>query len=242
MPKEFIKSVQRRLSALALYDGAIDGLPGGKTEKGIDALFASYKAHQPIPQPAAPATSLGKLVPLLPAEWLPKVKMKRIHAHWTGGSYTPSSLDKEHYHVIFDGSGKPHRGIHSIADNVVTSGKTSDHYAAHTLNANSGAIGVSVACMGGLDVRETPFNAGKFPMTEAQWDAMCIGIAQMALFYDIPVTDTTVLSHAEVHKNLGIAQRGKWDFTRLAFAPSVVGAKACGDKMRFDVLVKMAKM
>jgi hypothetical protein len=60
-------------------------------------------------------------------------------------------------------------------------------------------------------------------------------IAQLAHFYKIPVTNKTIPSHAEVQPNLGIQQAGKWDFTRLAFDPSVVGAKACGDKMRAEV-------
>lgn len=240
MSKVFIENLQRRLSALDLYSGKIDGIAGGGTEKGVNALFESYLRHEAVPAVPTTGTVGGSATLLLPPEWLPKVQMKRIHAHWTGGSYTPSATDKEHYHVIFDGSGKPHRGVHSIADNVSTGGKSSDNYAAHTLNANSGAIGVSVACMGGEGVRENPFNAGKFPMTEAQWNAMCKGMAQMCLFYGIPVTDKTVLSHAEVQTNLGIAQRGKWDFTRLAFAPSVVGAKACGDKMRAAVKAYMA--
>lgn len=41
-----------------------------------------------------------------------------------------------------------------------------------------------------------------------------------------------MLSHVEVQNNLGIKQNGKWDFTRLAFDLSVVGAKACSDLLR----------
>lgn len=237
MSKEFVKLFQRRLSALDLYEGAIDGIPGAKTEKGLDALVASYKNHHSIPQPPAPTTGDGKLVgPLLP-EWLPYAKMDRIIAHWTAGSYIPSSLDKEHYHFLWDGSGKVYRGLHSVADNlVIREGK----YAAHTLNCNTRSIGVSLCCMAGA--KESPFDAGKSPMTKAQWDGMVLGIAQLCKFYNIPVTDKTVLSHAEVQPNLGIAQRGKWDYTRLAFAPSVVGARACGDKLRADVRAVMAQM
>ncbi|MGF7055404.1 hypothetical protein GGC47_004615 [Bosea sp. OAE752] len=46
------------------------------------------------------------------------------------------------------------------------------------------------------------------------------------------MTPKTVLSHAEVQGTLKIAQRGKWDIARLAFDPSAVGAKACGDTFR----------
>ncbi|WP_330166570.1 peptidoglycan recognition protein family protein [Rhizobium sp. GN54] len=117
-------------------------------------------------------------------------------------------------------------------------GKSADEYAAHTLNANSGSIGVSLCCMAGAS--ESPFSAGRAPMTRAQWDAMTSVVADLCRRYGIAVTDRTVLSHAEVQPNLGIAQRGKWDFSRLAFDPSVVGAKACGDKMRAEVRAKLS--
>jgi len=170
----------------------------------------------------------------IPDAWLSECAMKRIIAHWTAGSHKVSEIDKEHYHVIWGGDGVPVRGDHEISDNV----RTGDgDYAAHTRGCNTGSIGVSVACMAGAV--ETPFNAGKFPMTSKQWDAMIEGIAQLCQFYKIPVTTQTVLSHAEVQKTLGIAQAGKWDFTRLAFDPSVKGAKACGDRMRAEVKAKL---
>ncbi len=50
------------------------------------------------------------------------------------------------------------RGDHTIADNVNTA---DDDYAAHTRSCNAG---VSLACMAGAV--ESPFHAGKFPMTE----------------------------------------------------------------------------
>ena len=103
---------------------------------------------------------------LLRPEWLPKVAMKAIVAHWTGGTHTVSALDKEHYHFIVGGKGEIVKGDKSIADNVNTAdGK----YAAHTRGFNTGVMGVSVACMGGNDVKESPFNAGKWPMTKDQW-------------------------------------------------------------------------
>ena len=128
------------------------------------------------------------------------------------------------------------RGDHAISDNLNCA---DDDYAAHTRGTNTGSIGVSLACMAGAI--EAPFNAGKYPMTRQQWDGIIQGIAQLCKFYKIPVTPETVLSHAQVQKTLGIKQAGKWDFTRLAFDPSVVGAKACGDRMRSEVSAKLAK-
>lgn len=170
----------------------------------------------------------------LPLEWLQPVKMTRIIAHWTAGGYRASTEDKAHYHFIIEGTGNVVRGDHTIADNVNT---TDDDYAGHTRKCNTGAIGVSLACMAGAV--ENPFNPGKYPMTEAQWARAMDVIAHLASFYKIQVTDKTILSHAEVQPNLGIKQAGKWDFSRLAFDPTVIGAKACGDKMRRDVKARM---
>lgn len=86
---------------------------------------------------------------------------------------------------------------------------------------------------GAVEARSRP---GKYPMTCEQWDAMTAAVAELCRRYPIAVADKTVLSQAEVQNNLGIQQRGKCDITRLAFDPSVVGTKACGDKMRAEVL------
>lgn len=142
------------------------------------------------------------------------------------GGHKASALDRQHYHVLIEADGKLVRGIPSIKLNE-TGAKG---YAAHTLNCNTGSIGVSMCCM--LGAVESPFRAGSAPMTEAQWDEMIEVVADLARRYSIPVTPKTVLSHAEVQVNLGIKQRGKWDIARLAFDPTKVGAKACGDYLR----------
>ncbi|MEX2739901.1 N-acetylmuramoyl-L-alanine amidase [Rhizobium mongolense] len=167
----------------------------------------------------------------LPLEWLQPVKMSRVILHWSAGAHKCSELDKEHYHIIVEGDGNVVRGDHTISDNVTSA---DGDYAAHTRNCNTGSIGVSMACMAGAI--ERPFNAGKFPMTETQWNRAMEVIAHLAGFYKIPVTEKTILSHAEVQPNLGIQQNGKWDVARLPFEPKTVGARACGDKMRAKVL------
>lgn len=169
---------------------------------------------------------------VIPETWMQPCVMKRVITHWTAGTHSASSLDKEHYHIIVEGDGNLVKGDHDIADNVSTS---DDDYAAHTRRCNTGSIGISLACMGGNEVKEDPFNAGPWPMTETQWDKMVEAVADLVTFYGISITPETVLSHAEVQGTLNIPQRGKWDFTRLAFDPSVSGAKACGDKLRADV-------
>lgn len=172
----------------------------------------------------------------IPSEWMPKVSMQRIICHWTAGGHKASDFDRGHYHILIEDDGKLVRGKLSIADNVNISDGI---YAAHTLGCNTGSIGVSLCCMAGAS--ESPFNPGSSPMTRDQWTALAGVVAELCAFYKIPVTPKTVLSHAEVQTNLGIAQRGKWDIARLAFEPAVVGAKACGDKLRAAVAAKVGR-
>lgn len=153
----------------------------------------------------------------------------RVIAHWTAGRYSVSSVDRDHYHFIYDGDGNEVAGRHTPEDNISATDRI---YGAHTRRLNTGSIGVAVACMHGA--RENVTN-GSQPMTEEQFDAMCRGIARLCERYRIPVTRRTVLSHAEVQGTLGVAQRGKWDFTVLPFAPELRGARACGDFMRARV-------
>ena len=177
---------------------------------------------------------------VVPAAWMPNAKMKRIHVHWTAGRHTANSTDKKSYHILIEGNGKLVRGDPSIKLNenpVRGSG-----YAAHTLNANRGAIGVSMCCMGGREVRENPFVAGPFPMTRGQWDKMIEVVAALARRYSVPVTSKTILTHAEVEPNLGITQRNKWDITSLAFDSSISGAKAVGDRLRQQVAAALDRV
>lgn len=163
----------------------------------------------------------------VPAEWMPKAAMQRIIVHWTAGTHLASSLDRAHYHLLIEADGRLVRGVPSIALNAKPA---SPGYAAHTLNCNTGSIGVSLCCMAGAF--ERPFASGLAPMTRTQWERLPHVLADLCRAYGIAVTPETVLSHAEVQGTLGIKQRGKWDISRLSFDPSVVGAKACGDQFR----------
>ncbi|MEF2554049.1 N-acetylmuramoyl-L-alanine amidase [Aurantimonas sp. A2-1-M11] len=166
----------------------------------------------------------------VPASWMPNASMQRIVCHWSAGAHDASWLDRKHYHFIIEGDGNLVRGDRSVSDNAAP---IRGAYAAHTRNCNTGSIGVSMACMAGAV--ERPFDAGRYPMTRPQWDAFVATVADLCQRYGIKVTPKTVLSHAEVQSNLGIAQRGKWDFTRLPPFPDLVGAKVCGDFMRASV-------
>lgn len=156
--------------------------------------------------------------------------MKRIILHWTAGTNNVSALDRQHYHFIIDGDGKVHEGTFRPEDNRdVRGGK----YAAHTLNCNTGSIGVAVAAMAGAV--ERPFSAGRFPITLKQVEALARLCARLCAQYEIPVTRETVLSHAEVQPTLKIVQRGKWDITWLPGMAKPADPVKVGDFLRAKI-------
>jgi hypothetical protein len=171
---------------------------------------------------------------VVPKSWKPKADMKRFHVHWTAGGHKANSTDKAAYHILIEGDGNLVRGDKSMAANAKGAGMKQ---ASRTLNANTGAIGVSMCCM--ANAKENPFDAGKFPMTEKQWDKMIEVVAELAETYGIMVTPVTVLSHAEVWPNLNIKQKNKWDIVRCAFDSSTLGHREVGDLMRAEIAAVM---
>lgn len=161
--------------------------------------------------------------------------MKRIVIHWTAGGHTPSNLDKEHYHYIVAGDGAVVPGKWPVeANRKPVKGK----YAAHTLNCNTGSIGVAVAAMAGAV--ERPFDAGRAPITQAQMKALAALCRDLAAKHKIPVTRETILTHAEVQPTLGIRQRGKWDIAWLPGMKAPGDPVAVGDKIRAMIAAKPA--
>ncbi len=215
--------VQRALVARGFNIGpsGVDGDPGPRT------FGAVMRALQQIPlAPLAAPAIISKPAGVVPMEWIPWCKMQRIIVHWTAGAHTASANDVEHYHVLIEGDGTLRRGKLSIADNVsAADGK----YVAHTKDCNTGSIGVSLCAMRGA--KESPFNAGPSPITKAQWDILPLVLADLCRRYAINPSPTTLLSHAEVERTLGIKQRGKWDIARLPFG-SAQTATTIGNQFR----------
>lgn len=159
------------------------------------------------------------------------MSLKRIIIHWTAGGNRASALDKEHYHWIVEGDGALVAGRFKPEANIRP---LKGAYAAHTLNCNTGSIGVSMAGMAGAV--ERPFSSGKAPLTSVQVQAMAALVARLCRQYGIPVTRETVLSHAEVQPTLKIQQRGKWDVAWLPGMTTTVDPVAVGDRFRAMVL------
>lgn len=233
-------AVQAALSRLGFAPGPVDGERGPKTKAAVIAFQKAAElkpdgivgpqtikalqaavAEKAEPRTQAPATGI------VPAACMPTARLERIIFHWTAGNHKASATDRSHYHILIEGDGNVVRGEHSIAANGIGA---SGPRASHCLNMNTGSIGVSLCCMAGAI--KSPFNPGLAPMTSVQWHTLADVLAELCRSYQIPVTPKTVLSHAEVEKNLGVRQRAKWDVSRLPFDPSLVGAQACGDAMR----------
>lgn len=245
--------IQRQLAALGFDPGPIDGIMGPRTRTAIRAFQtsrgllvdgivgpqtrAAFTAARPSPTPPASspvAPSSSPAASIVPAAWMPRAAMRRVHLHWTAGAYAANGLDQNAYHLLIDGTPRLVRGKWPISANVTC---PRGAYAAHTLNANTGAIGVSICCMGGPGV--TMANHGKYPMKREQWKMAVQAIAELCRFYSIPVTDKTVLTHAEVQPNLGIRQNGKWDIATLSFDRSFDTARKVGDRLRREVAARL---
>jgi hypothetical protein len=203
------RDLQARVAALGYHPGPIDGLDGPRTRA---AVSEALRAHGVTQERA-----------LFGVDGL-----HRIHLHWTAGAYGVIDLELKHYNAIVDQDGGRHRGRWAPEDQA--------HYragvrgASHTLNANTGAIGLSCDAM--ALARERPFDHGTAPLTWEQVEAMTVWAAEMCAIYWIPVSRYSVLSHAEIQPTLGIRQHNKWD---IAWLPDMDGPGdpvAVGDRLR----------
>lgn len=210
-----VRAVQIWMRDLGLYSAPIDGDWGPLSEKAWNAVKAGYSGQTPA-KPADPLPrSAGGLV--------------RIIMHWTASSYGIGS-NVDHYHFVFDGEGEEFPGKLKPEDNISVSDKV---YTPHALNANTGAVGVAIACMAGA--KERPFSWGPYPIRQVQVDAMCRKVASLAAQYGIPIDRRTVLTHAEVQPTLGIRQNGKWDISVLPGMDRAGNAIEIGDTLREQI-------
>lgn len=156
-----------------------------------------------------------------------QMALKRIILHWTAGAGRPSALDRSHYHFLVDREGGVHNGDYAPEANIRP---LRGAYAAHTLNCNTGSVGIGLCGMVGAV--EKPFSAGSAPLTVLQVEAACALARSLCRKYGISVSRETVLTHAEVQPTLGIRQRGKWDICWLPGMESVGDPVQIGDRLR----------
>lgn len=125
----------------------------------------------------------------------------RIQGRWTGGGHVPNPTDLRAYHGLIPAEGPPVLPV------------TPDTRRSHTLNANSGAIGLAICAM--ASAVERPWHSGRAPITPTQVCNFVREAARLCRLYDMPVTRWSVLTHAGIQPTLGIVQRWKWDITWL---------------------------
>lgn len=163
--------------------------------------------------------------------------IKGVVLHWAASSYNVTDNVKKHYNFVIDEIGTVHNGLHPLSHQ--TPPLNSGGYAAHTRRHNSYQAGIGLMGMHGAT--SNPFKAGKYPITKASFDEAVRLTATICIDHKITVTNKTVLSHAEVQKNLGIPQRGKWDISRLPWDDSIKGATEVGNHYRNLVRAEMER-
>lgn len=202
------RDIQARVAALGFDPGAIDGLRGPNTEAAVQEALKASGAKRPddLFHPSG---------------------LHRIILHWTAGATGVIELEREYYHFLIDHAGKVIPGRFRPEANAKIEGGL---YAAHTRALNTGSIGVALDGMAGA--QESPFAAGGHPINTAQLKAMAVLVADLCETYMIPISEYSVLTHAEVQPTLGVWQRNKWDITWLPGMPGPGTPRGVGDTLR----------
>lgn len=136
-----------------------------------------------------------------------RYEIDRIYLHWTAGHYGQAYDD---YHFNIDRDGAVHKTCGSLTEKK-----------AHTWRRNSRSIGISLECGWGASVsvpvgaweeqligvrsgrkRKRPLlsaevDYGPEEPTQQQVECMAKIVALLCLYLDIPITEDTVMTHAE---------------------------------------------
>lgn len=154
--------------------------------------------------------------------------MKRIHWHWTAGAPGVNAKESDSYNYVI--TWPEGNVVKCVPVSAQKPPLVNGAYAAHTLNANSDAIGIAIDAMAGA--KERPFSAGKYPITPNQLRSLVTLTATLTEKYGIPVSRKTTLSHAEVERTLGIKQNNKWDIMWIPGMNGVGDPIEVGDRIR----------
>jgi N-acetylmuramoyl-L-alanine amidase len=161
--------------------------------------------HQPVvlPEPAR----LRDWRPVCPAG-----ELRSISLHWTAHDYEAVFPA---YHFCLRGVSEIEVvQTHDLRANMRDLRRDpSGPYAAHTFGRNSWSIGIAVCGMG--DARPSDF--GRFPLTGAQVEALCVVARTLADAYAIPLA--AIRTHAEAALEDGYFGADdddlRWDIARL---------------------------
>lgn len=202
------RDIQARCAALGFWPGPIDGIMGRRTREAILAALDQHGGHGV-------------------SDLFHKSGLHRIHLHWTAGADGVIQMEKSAYNGLVTRDGERVEGLFPFE---AQANYAVGQAASHTLNANSGAIGLTADAM--ANARERPFDRGSAPMTPRQVDELCRWTAECCAAYWIPVSRFSALTHAEVQPTLGIRQRWKWDITWLPGMSAPGDPIDVGDRLR----------
>lgn len=203
-----IRDQQARLAALGFPPGPIDGIMGPRTRAARKDALAARRGSTTV-------------------DLFHVTGLHRIHLHWPAGTYYPNAAERRAYNGLVDGDCARVDGVFRFeAQGRYQVGKA----ASHTLDANTGAIGL--ACCGMRGAIERPFIHGQYPLRWDMLEELCDWAAELAVAYDIPNSRYSILTHAEIQPTLGIRQRFKWDIVWLPGMASPGDPIEVGDQLR----------
>jgi hypothetical protein len=149
--------------------------------------------------------------------WKVDQDVKRIICHWTAGQGQPNEIELRDYHYLISQDLKLYHGRRWVGA----------PWPQHTRGLNTGSIGLALCGMAGATLSDH----GKWPLTAAQLDRLCLVAAALLKRYHLPLTEESLLVHADVTRVYGIEQRGKWDISVWPGRPLPAGTRAAAQEV-----------
>ncbi len=169
--------------------------------------------------------------------WRPEVpgRITHLYTHWSAHDYA-SVFPAYHFCVAQLPRGEIIvANTHDVRENMRDVYLQPERsYAQHTRRRNSYALGLSVMAMEGA----TPNDFGKYPLTDALIEGLCVVAARLALFHHVPIDAEHVMTHAEAALRdgyFGIEPEQRWDLARFAASPEPLTeqeAWSAGEELR----------
>lgn len=218
-----VRDYQIRLNSLKLPNSTVlvvDGMNGPKTRKEIELAVRTLGLQSGV-------------------QIFDPSGINRVHWHWTASTYNVTWDVRRHYNNVFDHEGNEYDGGTPAQQQAMY--LPNRFGVSHTLNGNTGAVGLAVVGMSGANANwgANTVDQGKFPMTWEAIDAMLEKTVEYCRAFDIKPSPWTTLTHAEVQTNIGIRQNGKWDIRCLPDNPKQLLTEiAAGNALRKRMMEK----
>jgi hypothetical protein len=202
---------------------------------GKERNQSSCHVASPAPDGGAPPAAEGRDVSYPRwkiAQWRPDVsgRIEAIYTHWSAHDYA-SVFPAYHFCVVETPAGVIEVvNTHDVRENMRDVYEPPERpYAQHTRKRNSYALGISVMAMEGA----TPQDFGKYPLTDALVEGLCVVGARLASFYGVPIDDEHIMTHAEAalyDGYFGTDPDRRWDLARFAASPTPLAEQEARDR------------